>query len=82
MTDEQPVRDEEPEALPSRSSSGGLVTGILGTIEAALTNRPRPVTQIEERYRDPWATVNGVTVDGLDEPVDRTEPPDRSGARL
>lgn len=74
MSDETPAKP-----LPS---AGGIVGGLLGTLDQALTNRPRPVAQIEQRYREPWATVNGVTVDGLDEPLDRPEVPDRSGARL
>lgn len=82
MTDQAPEREHERGALPSRSSSGTLVGGILGMIESAITNRPRPMPQIEERYSDPWATLNGMTVDGIDKPVERPEPPDRSGARL
>jgi hypothetical protein len=83
MTDDAPEPEKTPDALPSRSSAGGLVAGILGTLESALTNRPRPVASIEERYRDPWASVNGVTVEGLDQSGDdRPEPPDRSGAKL
>jgi hypothetical protein len=38
--------------------------------------------QIEEQYGEPWATADGVTVEGLDEPIQRREPPDRSGAKL
>lgn len=78
MTDEE--QPDEP--LRSRSSAGGLIGGILGTIDAALTNRPRPVAQIEERYRDPWATANGITIEGLEERIEHPEPPDRSGAKL
>jgi hypothetical protein len=69
-------------ALPSRSGAGQLVAGFLAGIEHLIANRPRAVPQIEEAYRDPWATTEGLTVDGLDEPMDRPEPPDRSGARL
>ncbi len=69
-------------ALPSRSGAGQLVAGFLAGIEHLIANRPRAVPQIEEAYRDPWATTEGLTVDGLDEPIDRPEPPDRSGARL
>lgn len=58
------------------------MAGIFGTLDAALTNRPRPVAEIAERYRDPWATAHGVTVEGLDEPIERPEPPDTSGARV
>ncbi len=85
MTDAKPAPDNDDikdAALPSRSSSGELVAGILGTLDAALTNRPRPGAQIEERYREPWASADGVTVEGLDEPSERDEPDDTSGARL
>ncbi|HUF06872.1 MAG TPA: hypothetical protein VMP86_05745 [Candidatus Binatia bacterium] len=79
------MHDEEetdPTPLPSRPSGGQLIGGILAGLEHLLTGRPRPVAQIEERYRDPWASSLGVTVEGLDEPIERPEPPDRSGARL
>jgi len=78
---------EDPESKPtgrlaSRPGAGQLVTGILAGIEHLIANRPRAVPQIEEQYHDPWATTDGLTVDGLDEPIERPEPPDRSGARL
>jgi hypothetical protein len=66
----------------SRSSAGEVIGGFLGTLDQALTNRPRAVAQIEQRYRDPWASVDGVTIEGLDEPIERPDAPDRSGARL
>ncbi len=74
MSDEKPTKP--------LASAGGIIGGLLGTLDQALTNRPRPVAQIEQRYREPWATLDGVTIEGLDEPVDRPEAPDRSGARL
>jgi hypothetical protein len=58
------------------------VAGLIGTLDQALTNRPRPVAAIEEQYREPWATTNGITVDGLEDRPEREEPPDTSGARL
>ncbi|TME35151.1 MAG: hypothetical protein E6I62_01150 [Chloroflexi bacterium] len=70
------------EPLPSHASSGVLVGGILGALDYLLLKRPRPVTQIEEPYREPWATLDGIEVEGLDERPERPEPPDRSGARL
>ncbi len=93
---DQPERDEperdEPERdqlerdqsarLPSRSSAGPMIGGMLATLDQALTNRPRPVTQIAQEYREPWATADGITVDGLEERPERPEPPDESGARL
>lgn len=69
-------------ALPSTPAAGNLVAGLLAGVDHLVVNRPRPVTQIEERHRDPWASADGMTVEGLEEPIDRPEPPDRSGARL
>lgn len=78
---------EEPERytgerLPSRPSGGVMVAGIFATLDRVLLNRPRPVTEISEQYQEPWATKDGISVDGLDDHPDRPEPPDRSGARL
>ena len=76
-------RRPKPDApLPSRSGAGQIVAGILAGVDHLIANRPRPVPQIEETYRDPWASMDGLTVNGLDEPMERPEPPDRSGARL
>ena len=74
--------DRSGEPLPSQPSAGVLVGGILGGIDHLLLKRPRPVTQIEEPYHEPWATLDGIAVEGLGEPIQRPEPPDRSGARL
>ncbi len=71
-----------PDRLPSRSSGGALIGGILAGLDHALMARPKPVTQIEEPYREPWASAEGVTVEGLDEPIERPEPPDRSRAMV
>ncbi|MGZ8563869.1 MAG: hypothetical protein ACXWWU_09650 [Candidatus Limnocylindria bacterium] len=65
-----------------RSSAGELIGGMLGTLDRALTNRPRTVSQIEQRYREPWASVDGVKIEGLEEPIERPDAPDRTGARL
>jgi hypothetical protein len=72
----------ESEPLPSKPSAGVAIGGMLASLEGMVTGRPRAIPQIEEPYGEDWATADGVTVDGLDEPVDRPEPPDRSGARL
>jgi len=58
------------------------VAGILAGLEHLIANRPRPVAQIEEQHREPWASANGLTVNGLEDEIERPEPPDRSGARL
>lgn len=78
MADDEPIR----EPLPSRPSAGTVIGGMLAGLEHAITGRPKTPAQIEERYADAWAELDGVTVEGLDEPIERPEPPDRSGARL
>jgi len=86
MTDgaDEPERPDRPagEPLPSKPSAGMAIGGMLASLEGLVTGRPKAIPQIEEPYGEDWATAEGVTVDGLDEPVDRPEPPDRSGARL
>jgi len=72
--------DDNP--LPSRPSAGEVIGGFMANLDHLITSRPKPTTQIEEQYREPWASANGVTVDGLDEPIERREPPDRTGAKL
>jgi hypothetical protein len=68
--------------LPSQPSNGVIIGGILGALDYLLLRRPRPTTQIEEPYREPWATLDGISVQGLEDRPERPEPPDRSGARL
>ena len=75
-------RTDDPDRLPSRPSAGELIGGMLAGVEHLITGRPKTPAQIEEQYREPWASVGGVTVDGLDEPIEWVEPPDRSGAKL
>jgi hypothetical protein len=58
------------------------VAGILAGVDHLVANRPRPVTEISERHREAWNEADGLTVDGLDEPMERPEAPDRSGARI
>ena len=70
------------DGLRSKPSAGQVIGGILAGIEHLVTGRPRPAAQIEEQYREPWATADGITVEGLEDPIERREPPDRSGARL
>jgi hypothetical protein len=76
------TRNATSKALPSRPSAGTVIGGMLAGMEHAITGGPKPVTQIEEQYRDPWAAADGMTVEGLDDPIERRVPPDRSGARL
>ena len=78
------MKRDKPDAdrLPSKSSAGELIGGILAGLDHALTGRPKTPAQIEEQYGEPWASAEGVTVEGLDEPIERPEPPDRSDAKL
>jgi RimJ/RimL family protein N-acetyltransferase len=78
-------RDVPPEGdapLASKPSAGHVIGGVLAGLEQMVTGRPKSVPQIEEPYGEEWASAEGVTVEGLEQPVDRPEPPDRSGARL
>ena len=60
-----------------------MIGGLLAGLEHAVTGRPKTPAQIEERYTEPWASANGLTVEGLEDPIERPEPPpDRSGAKL
>lgn len=75
-------RSRPPQPLPARASAGEVIGGMLAGVEHLVANRPRPVPQIQEQHRDRWNAADGLTVHGLGEPMDRPEPPDRSGARL
>lgn len=68
--------------LPSRPAAGVVIGGMLAAVEHLVVNRPRPVAEIEERHHEPWSSIDGLTVEGLDRPVERPPVPDRSRARL
>jgi hypothetical protein len=68
--------------LPSNPAAGQVIAGLLAGVDHLVVNRPRPVAQIEEPLRDPWASADGLTVEGLDDRPQRPEPPDTTGARL
>jgi hypothetical protein len=55
---------------------------MLANLDHLITGRPKPPAQIEEQYREPWASADGLTVEGLDEPMERRDSPDQSGAKL
>jgi len=75
-------KPDDPKRLPSRPAAGELIGGMLANLDHFITGRPKPPAQIDERYREPWASADGLTVEGLDEPMERREPPDRSGAKV
>ena len=68
--------------LPSNPSAGEVIGGMLAAVEHLVANRPRPVAEISEQHRGRWNAADGLAVEGLDERVERPEPPDRSGARI
>jgi hypothetical protein len=68
--------------LPSRPSAGVIIGGFLAGLEATVTNRPPIVAQVEEPMRRERFERHGFVIEGLDEPIERPEAPDRSGARL
>ena len=78
------MRQSEPSRrrLPSRPLAGVVIGGFLAGLDQAVTNRPPVVAQIEEPMRRERFERHGFEFEGLDDPVDRPEPPDRSGARL
>jgi hypothetical protein len=75
-------KGDDPEPLPSRPSAGQLIGGLLAGLDHALMGRPKPPAQVEEQYKEPWASADGLTVEGLDDPLERPEPPDRTGAKV
>ncbi len=75
--------NDDPKRLPSKPSAGSMIGGLLAGLEHAVTGRPKTPAQIEEQYHEPWASANGLTVEGLEDPIERREPPpDRSGAKI
>lgn len=69
-------------ALPLKPAAGIVIGGFLAGLEQAVTNRPPVVAQIETPAGRERFERHGFEFDGLEEPVERPEPPDRSGARL
>ena len=67
---------------PPRPSTGQLIGGFLAGLDHARRGEPKTPAQIEEQYNEPWSSADGLTVEGLEDPVDRPERPDRSGAKL
>ena len=69
--------------LPSKPSAGVVVGGgILGGLEQAVTNRPPTVAEIARPIGREGFERHGYVLEGLEAPIERREPRDRSGARL
>jgi hypothetical protein len=93
--DESPAIPTNPAERPARSfapnerlrsfSGVHLSVGafLAGLEQKILHGRPPAAVVVEEHHRDESVTLNGLQVDHLPEgPLERPEPPDRSGARL
>ena len=50
-----------------------MIGGLLAGLEHAFTGRPKTPAQVEEQYKEPWASANGLTVEGLEDPIERPE---------
>jgi hypothetical protein len=71
------------QALPSFSGvNQSIGTFLAGLEQKILHNRPPAAVVVEEDQRSQRVATNGLRVDLPDEPIERPEPPDRSGARL
>ncbi len=76
-------RKRAPGALPSFDGVTVSIGGFLAGLEQQILHkRPPPAIVVEEQARSEPRSVNGLQIDGLDDPIERPEPPDTSGARL
>lgn len=72
-----------PEALPDFKGASISIGGFLAGLEQQILHRRPPAAiVVEEEARSEPRSVNGLQLDGPDEPIERPEPPDTSGARL
>lgn len=77
------VKPNRKQALPSFSGvNQSIGTFLAGLEQKILHNRPPAAIVVEEDQRGQQVATNGLLVDLPDEPIERPEPPDRSGARL
>jgi len=71
------------EALPNFKGASLSIGGFMAGLEQQILHkRPPPAIVVEEEARSEPRSVNGLQLDGPDEPIERPEPPDTSGARL
>lgn len=69
--------------LPSFKGAGISIGGFLAGLEQQILHRRPPAAiVVEEESRSKPRSVNGLHLEGPDEPIERPEQPDRSGARL
>jgi len=79
VTKPRPAQDALPDFKGASISIGGFMAGLEQQI---LHKRPPAAIVIEEEARSEPRSLNGLQLEGLEEPIERPEPPDTSGARL
>lgn len=77
-------KDKRSRPLPSLGGGGGesIGTFLAGLEQHILHRRPPVAIVVEEHDRTERSRLNGVSLELPDDPIERPEPPDRSGARL
>ena len=71
------------EALPDFKGASLSIGGFMAGLEQQILHkRPPAAIVVEEEARSEPRSVNGLQLDGPEEPIERPEPPDTSGARL
>jgi hypothetical protein len=71
------------EALPNFEGATLSIGGFMAGLEQQILHkRPPAAVVVEEEARSEPRSINGLQLDGPDEPIERPEPPDTSGARL
>lgn len=77
----KPKRTQEP--LPDFKGATLSIGGFMAGLEQQILHkRPPAAIVIEEQARSEPRSVNGLQLEGPDEPIERPELPDTSGARL
>ncbi len=75
--------ERTPGALPSFKGASVSIGGFLAGLEQQILHRRPPAAiVVEEDARSQPRSIDGLRLEGPDEPLERPEPPDRSGARL
>jgi hypothetical protein len=71
------------QALPDFKGASISIGGFMAGLEQQILHkRPPAAIVVEEESRSEPRSLNGLVLDDPDEPVERPEPPDTSGARL
>ena len=79
MTKPRRTQNALPDFKGASISIGGFMAGLEQQI---LHKRPPAAIVIEEEARSEPRSVNGLQLEGPNEPIERPQPPDTSGARL